>query len=307
MSATWPDPAASGPEGPQGPTGPTGAEGVQGPEGKEGPQGPDGAGTVGAEGPQGPQGIQGVAGATGAQGIQGSTGAKGDTGAQGAQGIKGDTGAEGPKGSTGSTGATGPEGPKGETPTTMPQSGVVGLTASLEALARQGLPEKLWPGVTGFQWKMNTTIQLVNVVKYSRFVPFKTMTVRGIRVVSTVAATANDNCAVGIRDTNGKTLLASSGSVAGKMNATAGPQDIDFTADVVLEAGHVYYVGFQYGATIGGTAATLVNIENSGTFALIGSAVGELLTTANTATFPFATEPTLSPSSTGLYMIVRER
>lgn len=314
----------AGPPGQEGPIGPAGPQGVQGPIGKEGQQGPDGKGTVGAEGPQGLAGPQGNVGPAGPQG---------NAGPQGIQGVKGDVGATGAKGETGATGA---KGETGATPTTMPESGVVGLVADLaakaskasleaeelartnadalltpltvaEAVARQGLPAKMWPALTGFQFKMNTTLQTVNLAKYVRFVPIRNMTVRGLTVVTTVAATANDNCAVGIRDTNGKTLLASSGSVAGKMNATAGRQDIDFTADLALEAGRAYYAGFQYGASIGGTAATLVNIETSGLFGIIGSAVGELISMTSTPTFPFATEPTPSATSTVLYTAVRER
>jgi hypothetical protein len=108
---------------------------------------------------------------------------------------------------------------------------------------------------------------------------------------------------------NGKTTLASSGSVTGKLNATVARQDIDFTEDVLLEAGKIYYPGLQF-STIGGTAAGVVTAEtNNGNSigGLFGTGAGPAYLGAPTTTYPWVGEPAFTIAQTRVYLIVRER
>lgn len=95
----------------------------------------------------------------------------------------------------------------------------------------------------------------------SRFSPSRAMAVTKLAVVTTVAATNDDPCAVAIYDSTA-TRVATSGAVSGKMNAAAGVQEISLTATYVLSPGQVYYAAFSYG-TVGGTAATLITVNYS--------------------------------------------
>lgn len=96
---------------------------------------------------------------------------------------------------------------------------------------------------------------------YARFVPTKTMAITKIKVFTSVAATNNDECDVGIFSSTGAKLVTA-GATAGKMNATAGVQSITVTSTTV-QAGTVYYAGFAYG-TVGGTAATMITDAMTG-------------------------------------------
>lgn len=195
---------------------------------------------------------------------------------------------------------------------THAESDVTGLIADLEQARRQGLPEKYWPALTDFQlFKPQSNLQTANSVHFLRFVcpPWRNLRVRGLTVITTIAATNNDECAVAMKDETGRRTLAGSGAVKEKMNATAGRLDIDFTEDVTLEAGRVYYPGFQYGA-VGGTAATMVTLEMqhaAGISGIFGSTGPNVYVSGPTTTFPFATEPALTAATTRVLMIVRER
>lgn len=178
--------------------------------------------------------------------------------------------------------------------------------AQFDALERRGLLEKEHFGLST-QVGVTTLVTAANQMRATRFVPLRDMTVRGLSFVVSVAASVDDPCAIAILDTNGKTKLIGSGSVSGKMNAT-GRKDIDFTADLNLTAGHVYYPALQYG-TLGGTAATVMawSLANAFMSALIGEGSGNFLGEGGTPTFPFATEPALTSQGTPTLLIVRER
>lgn len=178
--------------------------------------------------------------------------------------------------------------------------------AQFDALERRGLLEKEHFGLstpTG----VTTFAVVANAMRATRFVPLRDMVVRGLSWVVSVAASVDDPCAIAMLDTNGKTKLAASGSVSGKMNAT-GRKDVDFTADVNLTAGHVYYPAHQNG-TIGGTAATVMAWAMANAFmsAIIGEGSGNFLGEGGTPTFPFATEPAPTSQGTPTLLIVRER
>lgn len=127
-----------------------------------------------------------------------------------------------------------------------------------------------------------------------RFIALESITVTKMAVVTTVAATNNDNCDVGIFSGDGVTLLGSAGSTAGKMNATAGVQTLNLTGSVALTAGTKYYAAFAYG-TVGGTAATLaVNFLPGSLATIMGTAVPTLIQSFQAAAFPIAAPATLS-------------
>jgi hypothetical protein len=184
---------------------------------------------------------------------------------------------------------------------------------ALELLQRGGLPEKFWPGLTlnGFPlYQASSIIPTAAQVSHVRFVPPRNMTVRGLSLGCLVIATANDPCAIALKAENGTTTLAASGAVEGKLNAAAGRVDIDFTADVALEAGKIYYPSFQYG-TVGGTAASLLAAEvrgNSTAMAgMFGSTAPNLFVGTSGPAFPFATSPAPAASGSRVNVFVRER
>lgn len=111
-------------------------------------------------------------------------------------------------------------------------------------------------------------------VWYVRFRPGRVMRVSSIAYAVTTASQNDDNVDVGIFDGVSGTKLASSGAVAGKLNAT-GATSVNLTAGVWLNPGQTYYVGLACG-TLGGTAATLASIaaplSNTAVTALFGAA-----------------------------------
>jgi hypothetical protein len=191
---------------------------------------------------------------------------------------------------------------------THAEADITGLVADLEQIERRGLPAKWWWAMSGLVAGFGTATVGAGGAGLFKFVPRRNMTVRGLSFITTVAATANDECAVAMKAANGKTNLAGSGAVAGKLNATVGRQDVDFLADVELVAGTTYCPAFQQN-TIGGTAATFAswNLVATQVAALIGSAPGEAFCMSANPTFPFATEPAPGVSSARPLLIVRER
>jgi hypothetical protein len=172
--------------------------------------------------------------------------------------------------------------------------------------------EAIEPTLNGFRlWKpqASTTINAANSTHMLRFEAPKNIVCRGLSFVLTSLATSNDACAIVMKAENGKTTLASSGSVTGKLNATVARQDIDFTEDVLLEAGKIYYPGLQF-STIGGTAAGVVTAEtNNGNSigGLFGTGAGPAYLGAPTTTYPWVGEPAFTIAQTRVYLIVRER
>lgn len=321
-----------GAEGPQGPAGPQGAVGPAGPQGSIGPEGPKGAkGDTGAIGPKGEQGLQGVQGEKGAQGIQGEKGAKGDTGAAGPEGASGLTLYDA-KGdilvgtadnaaaklslpgeddlaliASGGTVKYGNPIPKAHI---HAQTDVTNLIADLERPMRGGLPAKEWPGITamvnffGGSLLMTTT----RATRASRFVPMRNMTVRGLGFVTTIVASENHECVVGIADSTGKVLLARSAATPGMLNSL-GRKNIDFTEDVALTAGTVYYPFFEYG-TVGGTTATLMAFtfaQPIGAQAIGPEAPDALAWSMTAAAFPPTAFVPAYTQNNAVSLIVRER
>lgn len=135
----------------------------------------------------------------------------------------------------------------------------------------------------------NSSIALTASRAYvCRFVAPKPLVVTKIAFTTTVAAGSNDNCDVGIFDSTLTTLLGSSGSTAGKMNAVAGVQTVNLLASVTLVPGTVYYAAFAYG-TVGTTAASMCMTAIQGNSAnLMGSAAPNLAVGFQNTAFPLA-------------------
>jgi hypothetical protein len=139
-----------------------------------------------------------------------------------------------------------------------------------------------------------------STARWARFFPTRNMSIVKIGFVTTVAATNDDACDVALYNAAG-TLLTSSGSTSGKMNATAGAQTVAITA-TALTAGTAYYAALCYG-TVGGTAATLATFlppaSNANTALMFGSGLGAAETAVKNAAFPLATQfPTFTIAST---------
>lgn len=179
-----------------------------------------------------------------------------------------------------------------------------------ETVWRQGMPEKFWPTLWDFRiWKFQASVQVAASVHLCRFKAPRNITARGLSFVTVVASTANDECAVVMKDETGKKTIASSGAVASKLNPTVARQDVDFTADVLLEAGKIYYPGFQYN-TIGGTAATILTAEtqNGNSVAgIFGTGPPNAYLGGPVTVFPWVGEPAFSIRQTGVFLIIRER
>lgn len=122
---------------------------------------------------------------------------------------------------------------------------------------------------------------------FARYLAVASMTVTKIAVVTSSAATNNDNCDAGIYNGAGTSLLGSAGSTAGKMNAAAGVQQLTLTAGVTIAAGTVYIVAFAYG-TVGGTAASIVCTSMQGNQAAIMGALPNALQGFQNTAFPLA-------------------
>jgi hypothetical protein len=321
-----------GAQGPQGPQGEQGEEGPQGPQGIQGPEGPPGDdGDDGAQGAAGADGLDGLDGAEGPPGPEGPQGPPGEDGADGAPGPKGDPGTPGADGEDGAQGPEGPQGPAGDdadvgdletrldaldlvvvdkadAATVNAALAAKASKAEVDTIATIGMPAKWWLGLTWPQYSWSTVLPGSSGVSLLRFKPPRAMTVRGLSFATTIAATANDNCAVALLSSDLKTVLATSGSVAGKMNAPAGRQDVDFIADVELAANQVYYIGWQSGP-VGGTGATLLTVSllNNTLATIMGTAVPDLLSASATSTFPFASPPVPTVNFSRPLLIVRER
>jgi len=191
---------------------------------------------------------------------------------------------------------------------THAEADITGLVADLEQIERRGLPAKWWWALTGLVSGFGTANMGATGAAFWKFVPRRSMTVRGLSFVVSTAATKNDECAVAIKGANGKTNLATSGAVLGKLNAN-GRQDVDFTADVELVAGTTYYPALQQN-TIGETAAAFItwNLVSTTIASLISGNPGEAFLLSANPTFPFANEPTPTATQTSRpLLIVRER
>jgi hypothetical protein len=120
-----------------------------------------------------------------------------------------------------------------------------------------GLPGIMGP--TGAEWPSTAGSVQANRASLVRIAPSRTMKIKSIRFVVTVAAGSDDACDVGIYDSAGNRLV-SKGAVTGQLNST-GVKTIEI-AETTLEAGKVYFLALSVGA-IGTTAAQLVSINNN--------------------------------------------
>lgn len=124
-----------------------------------------------------------------------------------------------------------------------------------------------------------------------RFVATRPMTITKIAFALSTAAGANDSCDVGIFNSGLTTLLASAGSTAGKLNATAGVQSVSLTAPYTVSQGTVYYAAFACSA-FGGSAAQLaminLGVTSTATSNLFGLAANTLDIAVQASAFPLA-------------------
>lgn len=130
-----------------------------------------------------------------------------------------------------------------------------------------------------------------------RFVAEKSMTFTQIAFFLTVAASANDNCDVGIFDSTLATLIGSAGSTAGKLNGSLGVTSVPLAgAGAKVRQGKVYYACFASGPQ-GGTAASVAMTSfgaGSNMARFFGVTAGLIDQTFNNAEFPLA-----APFATG--------
>jgi hypothetical protein len=115
---------------------------------------------------------------------------------------------------------------------------------------------------------------IANFLYFGRFVAPKAMTAKSIRFGLMTSASINDSCAVALYDSTG-TQIATSGTIAGKLNAAPGPQSIT-VPDTALTAGSIYYAALWF-STIGGTAATIAGsgyVASNGAPNLAGTGIG---------------------------------
>lgn len=143
--------------------------------------------------------------------------------------------------------------------------------------------------------------------QFVRFVPKRDMTVTMLAFNVSTAAGANDNVDVGIYN-SALTRLASSGLVAGQVNAT-GVKTVNLSASVVLRAGTVYYAALLVPA-FGGTAPAVGGVSlgatnNVGLFGLTAGLV-ELLHVAAAGASLGASYGAFTVTSVGPWLAVRE-
>jgi len=129
------------------------------------------------------------------------------------------------------------------------------LATALRGLDRQQAGQYVpdgapFGGITGIALTASRTYVV-------RFIAERSMTITKVVFVLTVAASANDNCDVGIFDSTLATKLGSSGSTAGKLNGSLGAVTVNLAAGVQIRQGKVYYAAFGSGPQ-GGTAASVV-------------------------------------------------
>lgn len=161
----------------------------------------------------------------------------------------------------------------------------------------------LAPQGTGFLGS-GGSILVAGRAYYGRFVAPRSFTAKLIAFVTTVAATGNDECDVGLYDATGK-RLSHSGAKASKLNATAGVQTIEIP-ETSLVAGTVYYAAFSVVTPFGGTGATLVHATGgAGAGDIFGTAVGTRLTGIQASAHPLPETATLSSGQTVPLLAVR--
>lgn len=164
----------------------------------------------------------------------------------------------------------------------------------------------LAPSVSG--GSVATGALTANRALFCRFVPSRAMTITKMAFVVQTAALSNDNCDVGIYAANGATLLKSSGSTAGKLNAL-GTQTLTLSSSLALTAGTVYYAAFAYG-TVGSTAAQLAGPWGASTTSLdsvFGESAPQKIGAFMNTNFPLATAAVFSASTPVVpWLAVRE-
>lgn len=121
----------------------------------------------------------------------------------------------------------------------------------------EGRPGLLLPRASG----SSTTVAQTAKTMYQRFVPSRRMTIRNFLFVTVVAAGANDTIEFGFMDGVTGNRIATSGAVAGKLNAAAGVQVVPITP-TLLQPGTIYYSAMALPAP-GGTAAQLCGMGMS--------------------------------------------
>ncbi|MGC1177430.1 MAG: hypothetical protein WA843_05150, partial [Candidatus Saccharimonadales bacterium] len=149
-----------------------------------------------------------------------------------------------------------------------------------------------------------------NTAYLVRFVPHKPIKISQIKYVVTTFATADDAVDVGIYNATLSSRLGSSGATTGQLNATNGIKTLNLTASVQLVPDTVYYIALSCG-TVGGTAATITGIANSGGVTtpqqVTGTAPPAVDWTSATSSHPLPTSigsPSSGLSSTGALWVV---
>jgi hypothetical protein len=183
---------------------------------------------------------------------------------------------------------------------------VTGLIAAIDATRKVGLPGKFWWALSAQAFTFATGVPGAKVPFACRFEPWRDMTIAGISIKVTTKSATNDSVAAFMLAADGKTQLAASGAVAGKVNGSVARQDIDFAKAVKLEAGQIYYPTFQYGESA--APASLARLEAGQTADLFGAAKPDRLMVQSAATtFPMAGETEIGATGSASYcLLVRE-
>lgn len=150
---------------------------------------------------------------------------------------------------------------------------------------QDGLAGLIVPTARG--WNAATVVASADICRSVRFRPHRALTVASMSFVVTSAATNNDNVQVGIYDSTGATLLASSSVTAGGTTST-GRKTVNLTANYTVLPNTTYYATLAYDY-VSGTGATVGSVALTSTFNAIiaGSGAGSILCDSqSSATLP---------------------
>lgn len=146
-------------------------------------------------------------------------------------------------------------------------------------------------------------LSVANRAYYARFVAPQNLSITKIAFVTTVAATNNDACDVGIYNAAGERIV-SSGATSGKLNATAGVQEVTVSSTPIT-AGSVYYAALSVGA-VGGTAATIAMTTAAANIGdIFGTATGTRLTAIQATAHPLPATATMASGNQVPLLAVR--
>lgn len=144
------------------------------------------------------------------------------------------------------------------------------------------------------------TAMSASTARLVRFVAPQNIAITKIAFYLGTAAGSNDNVDVGIYNSTLSTLIASSGSTAGKLNAAApSVQTVTLGATANLTRGTVYYAAIAFGTF--GSGACSIHMGSYAPASLMGASAPNIYNAVVTSSaFPLAAAPTLGAATSGL-------